>query len=222
MNRIRSVVKMHLKDKSMWFITPWLVLAASFVINLFFAVMMNEVDSFHTGGLASIFIYVLIVGIITLKETFPLATGLSVRRTDYFLGTVSAAALANFISALILVLLSFVEGATNGWGVHLNYFQLEFLKDASLIQVGAIYLIILLNQYFLGLAISSLHGRFGRNGLFAFFAAIFLIGSLGTYLMTYYQQWGPLFEWLIHHYMELFWWMIPATALPADHLCAAS
>ncbi|MFD0694643.1 hypothetical protein ACFQZT_11115 [Paenibacillus sp. GCM10027628] len=210
MNRIQSVMKMHFRDKTMWIITPWYIIAASFIINLILGYMINEKESFQTGSIVSIFIYTFIIGTVTLKETFPFALGLSVRRTDYFVGTVATAVAVNAISSLALILLSVIEKATNGWGVRLHYFQLEFLKGFSLVGVLGIYLIFLLHLYFLGLAISSLHRRFGRNGMYAFFTAVFLIGIISSFLITHFQYWTYISKWFVHHYMDLFWWQIPA------------
>ncbi|NEW08044.1 hypothetical protein GK047_18755 [Paenibacillus sp. SYP-B3998] len=210
MNPIQSVMKMHLRDKAMWFYTPWIIIAASFVINLVLAFSLNEEGAFHSGSVVAIFIYTFVAGTVTLKETFPFALGLSVRRKDYFLGTFATAMMVNLISAVMLAVLSIAEQATNGWGTQLYYFQVEFLKDVPLIGMLGIYFILLVNMYFLGLAISSIHRRFGRNGMFAFFTAVFLLGVVGTFLNAYFHLWGDMFGWLVHHYRELFWWMVPA------------
>ncbi|OPH59323.1 hypothetical protein BC351_20660 [Paenibacillus ferrarius] len=214
MNRAEQVIKLHLRNKLTWFYVPWIILAANFLINMIIASSLNLGETMHTGAISSIFVYTFVIGTITLKETFPFAVGLSIRRKDYFFGTVWTALIINGLSALILTVLSVIEGATNGWGVRLNLFKVAFLSDVSVISTLGIYLILLLNMYFLGFAISSIHRRFGRTGLYIFFTTLLLIGTLVSLYLTHFSLWGDLIlGGIAHHYLELFWWMVPVTAV---------
>lgn len=192
-----------------WFAIPWFIIGANFLINLIIALSLELDESINTGAITSIFIYTLVAGVITIKETFPFAMGLSIRRKDYFFGTAVTALVVNVISALALAIMSVIEEATNGWGVRLHLFKIQFLNDFSLIGTFGIYLIVLLHMYFLGFTISSLHRRFGGVSMYIFFASLLLIGTIGSYTFTYFGLWGGLLDWIIHQYMDLFWWMVP-------------
>ncbi|MGO4275127.1 hypothetical protein AB4Z22_35730 [Paenibacillus sp. TAF58] len=110
---------------------------------------------------------------------------------------------------LALTIMSVMEEATNGWGVRLHLFKIQFLNDFSMIGTFGIYLIALLHMYFLGFAISSLHRRFGSASIYIFFTSLLLIGTVGSYIFTHFGLWGGLLNWFIHNYMDIFWWMVP-------------
>lgn len=188
---------------------PWIIIGANFLINLLIALSLDVGESINTGAIASIFIYTFVAGTITIKETFPFALGLSIRRKDYFFGTAVTAIIVNVSSALGLAILSVIEEATNGWWVRLHLFKVQFLNDLSLIGTFGIYLIILLHMYFLGFVISSLHRRFGGASMYIFFTSLLLIGTVGSYIFTHFGLWGGLLDWIIHSYMDIFWWMVP-------------
>ncbi|WP_261303835.1 hypothetical protein [Paenibacillus andongensis] len=188
---------------------PWSIIGANFLINLLIALSLEVGESINTGAIISIFIYTFVAGTVTIKETFPFALGLSIRRKDYFFGTAVTATIVNVSSALALAILSVIEEATNGWWVRLHLFNVQFLNDLSLIGTFGIYLIMLLHMYFLGFAISSLHRRFGGASMYIFFTSLLLIGTVVSYIFTHFGLWGGLVDWIIHSYMDIFWWMVP-------------
>lgn len=213
MNRVNNVIKLHMRNKMSWLLIPWIILGANFLISLIFGLSLNDGETMNTGGLASIFIYMLVTGAVTLKDTFPFALGLSIRRKDYFQGTVIASFLFNFCTAALLAILAVIENATNGWGIGLHLFSISILQDLSPITVFGMYLILLLQMYFLGFATSSIHRRFGALGMIIFFVVVLLIGTGGSMLLSQFGLWGSIFSWIGHHYLELFWWMVPLVAV---------
>ncbi|MDQ0892359.1 hypothetical protein QFZ81_007447 [Paenibacillus sp. V4I9] len=206
---MNQVVKLHMRNKMASWAIPWIIIGANFLLNLIIALSLEIGESINTGAIASIFIYTFVAGTITIKETFPFALGLSIRRKDYFFGTAVTAIIVNVSSALALAILSVIEEATNGWWVRLHLFKIQFLNDLSLLGTWGIYLIILLHMYFLGFAISSLHRRFGSASMYIFFTSLLLIGTIGFYIFTHFGLWGGLLDWIIHSYMDIFWWMVP-------------
>lgn len=213
MNRVNQMVKLHLRNKNTWFLVPWAILGANFLINALIATSLNDGEVMNTGAIASIFIYSLIAGTLTIKETFPFAIGLSIRRKDYFLGTALTVLLVNTISGIALTILSAIEEATNGWYVELHLFKIGFLSDLPYIAILGINIILLIHCYFLGFVISSLHRRFGSMSMYIFFTAMLLIGTITSYTMTNFDLWNDLGQWMAHHYLELFWWMIPLVVI---------
>lgn len=191
---------MHFRNKNFWFFVPWMVLFSNFVINLCLSILIGGKTAIYTGGLASIYIYMLVVGSITLKDTFPFALGFSVRRTDYFLGTVVMAVTVSAGTAILLLLLAITESElTGGWGVQLYFFHLPYLNDGPLIGQLWTYFVVMVHTYFLGFASASVYQRFGRNGMYAFFTATLLLFSVCAYVCTYFNWWGAIFSWLSHH-----------------------
>ncbi|BBH19108.1 hypothetical protein Back11_04530 [Paenibacillus baekrokdamisoli] len=214
MNRIPAVVNIHWRDKTVWLVVPWLILTSSFVVNLVVGLFMKEGEYIYSGGLASIFIYILVVGILTLSQSFPFALGLSVRRTDYFLGTGIAALGISFITGILLYLLSFIENdLTDGWGVRVHFFHLPYLNDGTPLEQLFIYFMSMLAIFFFGFMIASIYRRFGRMGMFVCSLLVLVFGTIGSYMMTHFGLWMDMFEVLkpLSAFM-LALWLIPITA----------
>ena len=198
MNRIGTVVKMHAKDRWSWFYIPWLILLSSFLINLVIGYFLRNVEDsgITTGGLMSIFVYMFFAGLFVLYQTFPFALGFSVRRTDYFLGTTAMVGLTAFSVSLLLIVLGLIEQATGGWGVKLNFFHMPFLEEMSVFGKFLLYFWTLLHLYAMGFVITSIHRRFGRNGMYIFFLALFLIVSAIALYASMQNWWVQLYEWV--------------------------
>lgn len=210
MNPITNVMKMYAKDKLTWLYLPWLILFFSFTVNLVIGFLTGGKEAIYTGGVVSIFIYMLVMGMVLLIQFFPFAIGLSVRRTDFFLGTVVTTVIVSAGSSIVLLLLSFVEQWTGAWGVKLHFFHLPYLNEGSVIEQLLIYFILMLNMIFLGLCISSVFRRFGGSGLIILFAIVFVLGSIGSFLCTYYGWWLDIFYWLSDHTaFTLSMWTVP-------------
>ncbi|MDR0270569.1 hypothetical protein [Paenibacillus sp.] len=215
MNRTAGVMKMHWHDKFIWIYTPWIILLFSFVVNLIIGIFTGGKEDFNTGGIISIFIYMFICSMVILGQTFPFALGMNVRRTDFFVGTSVMGLLVCAASGVILFLLSILEKLTDGWGVHLHYFNIPFINHISSFARFGIYFIVLVHMFFLGLVISSVYRRYKRSGMFVLSTVIFICSSITSFVLTYYGMWLDLFSWFSRHYMELFFWMAPVAILYA-------
>ncbi|MBB6675198.1 hypothetical protein [Cohnella nanjingensis] len=212
-NRMQGVIRLHMKDKMNWLVTPWIVVLCSFAVNLVISQFM-EAD-LYTGGVASLYIYMLVIGIVTLTHTFPFAIGFNVRRKDYFWGTLVAAGGASLYSAVILTLLSYVEyDLTDGWGSGLNFFHLPYLSDGSLFVQLVVSFLLILNLFYTGFFITGIFKRFGRAGLFTFAIALLILGTVFSFIMTQQEWWVNVIDWFNAHTMfEFTLWTLPVTVV---------
>lgn len=212
MNRVTSVLKMHSRDKWSWFIIPSLVVLPSFFINLIISVFLDE--PLITGGIASIYIYMLAAGIIILTQTFPFALSMSVSRKDYFVGTSIMIILTNIGFASLLFLLGLTEGWLNSWGSDLHFFHLPYLSDGPLINQFWIPLVILLFFHYLGLLIAATHKRTGRNGLFMIYGILLIVFTITGFLATYLNWYPSIFRWIVQQTAaDYALWLLPFTVL---------
>lgn len=214
MNRIASVMNIHFRDRWTWLIVPWgFVLFSSFIVNFIISFFLPE--PLYSGGLSSIYIFALVAGMLILPQTFPFTIGLSVRRTDYFLGTTAAVAANNAIISIVLFVLSMAErNWTAGWGTGLHFFHLPYVHDGSPAEQLAMSFAVLMHLFFLGFVVSSVHRRFGAIGLYTFFAVLLAFLTVAGFLCTYYEWWVGIFGWLAEHSaFELAMWTVPVTAL---------
>lgn len=195
MNRAAGVLKMHLRDKFSFLYLPWIILLSSFTVNVFIGVLINESTGFNTGGLMSIYVYMFVMGIVLVAQSFPFSLGLSVRRSDYFIGTMGVNVVLSGVFSALLTLFSWVEVLTNGWGVKLGFFHLPYLSSGSYVQQFLVYFLVMLVVYLSGFITGSYSKRFGKTGTFTLFIVLFLLGSLFSVVMTYYEGWTDLFQW---------------------------
>lgn len=215
MNRLQGIMKMHFRDKWTWLFIPAIVLFSSFLTNLIIGFFMDE--PIYTGGIISLFIYMLVSGIISLSQSFPFALGLSIRRIDYFWGTVAVASLISALMAVLILLLSLVETSTGAWGVDVHYFHLPYLNDGTIAEQIIIYFAALLLFFFLGFFISSIYRRFGMAGLLTFGLFFLLLSTVCAFVFTYNQWWSAIFHWIAQHTaFQLALWSIPATVIFAS------
>ncbi|MFK4996826.1 hypothetical protein ACI2OX_02705 [Bacillus sp. N9] len=68
--------------------------------------MINSQKDFYTGGVTSIFIYIFVLGILVVIQTFPFALGMSIRRKDYFVATTMMGVASSIGIGLIMYVFS--------------------------------------------------------------------------------------------------------------------
>lgn len=215
MNRMAGVMKMHWRDKWSWIFIPWVVVLFSFATNLTIGGLTGGEENINSGGLSSIFIYIFVCSLIVQGQTFPFALGLNVRRLDFFAGTSAMGVLVSAASAVVLLLFSLAEELSDGWGVSVHFFNLPFMDGISPLGRLGIYFVVMVHMFFLGFVIASIYRRFKRTGMFVFFAALFVLMSVATFALTYFNLWLYLFGWFANHYMDIFVWMAPIAVVYA-------
>ncbi len=216
MNAVVSVMKMHDRDKLLWFIAPWLLQFIAFLVTLIVGLLTHGYGtSFSSGGAGDIYIFYFVVGIFNTTDTFPYALGFGVRRKDYVLGTVALAASLFVVVALALVTLGGIEShVTDGWGVGMRFFAPPYLGDGSFPQQWWVDFSLLMTLFSLGFFIGSIYRRFGRLGLWAFLTAMVFLLTTWFSLAAYLNRWGVLFAWFGQHTaFELTIWLFPIMAL---------
>lgn len=213
MNPISGVVRMHARNKLIWFVVPWIVLLGNFAISLAISYLLGG-KPIITGGLSSIYIFMFVLGTITLPDTFVFAISLSVRRIDYMLGTALMVLATSVITGLLLFSFSLLENnLTHGWGMSLHFFFLPYINDGPLIIQFWVYCVPLVMLYALGFLVGSIYRRFGKTGMWTFSIAMFLTASGLGFVWTYYHWWETFFGTLAQYSAFTYiMWMVPAIA----------
>lgn len=197
---------MHARDKWSWIWIPWIVCLSTFLVNVLVGYILSfqqQTEDFYTGGMFSMMVYVLVLGIVTPPQTFLYALGMGVRRTDYFLGTAMMALLFSLGSAILLLLLSWVEVGTNHWGLGLHFFKLPFLSEGVVLQQGLTYMTLLLSAYFDGLLVAGIYRKFGRLGMMLFCGVLMLVFLIAPLLITYLEGWDDIGRWLVNNFHSM-------------------
>lgn len=220
MNRFNGVMKLHIiggYSRLNWFILPWLIVLSSFAINIVISGFLNNGKDLYTGGVVSIFFYMLVAVIVAVNATFPFALGFNIRRTDYFLGTSLVISLITLFDALLLWLLSIIEYyLTDNWWSGLHFFHLPYVNDGNLAEQFGVYLLVMLHVCFLAFMVISVFRRFGAPGMYTFFGIAGGVFSILTLVATQLNWWGYIFSWLGQQSaFGLALWLTPFTLIYA-------
>lgn len=207
---MKSVIKIHTRDRWSWLYIPTLILSSTFLLNLIISHLLNDGVDMYTGGLASAFIYIFILGILVVVQTFPFALGMSIRRKDYFIGTSLMGLLSSVALGLLVFICATIEHNTGGWGSGMHFFHFPYLNDGTVVEQIVMYILICILLFFFGFIISSFSRRFGGKGLLisALFSVLGI--SVTLVLLNYYDAWINIFNWFAKHTaVELTYWLIP-------------
>lgn len=174
---------------------PWAILALSFSVNLAIFGSVSEADEAWTGGLASIYGTQVFVYVQYFNRSFPFAFGLSVTRRAYYHGTWLFMVLEALAFAAVLLALRLVEGATDGWGVSLEYFGVSFVRESGVMLQYAVYVVPFLLMAALGTGIGVLVVRWGSNGLLGLVAALIVASGAVAFVAGRAHWWDEIGDW---------------------------
>jgi energy-coupling factor transporter ATP-binding protein EcfA2 len=99
-----KVARFQLADRTSYITLPWAVLAFDFAVNL--AIAANKAGHHaqtQTGALAAIYLFLLIVGALSIFQSLPFALAVSMSRRSYYAGTALLAVALAAIYGLVLL-----------------------------------------------------------------------------------------------------------------------
>ncbi|GAA4741526.1 hypothetical protein GCM10023328_23440 [Modestobacter marinus] len=218
MNRVLGAARLQLINPLASIGIAWAIVALAFAVNL--AVWgLGDVDAAAggatTGGLAALYITVLITFIQAVTMVFPLAMGLSLSRRVFYLGTALVAVVQAVVYGVVLTGLTAVENATAGWGVGLEFWAPGPVDVGNPALQVAVFAVPMAACAFAGIGLGVLFKRWGTTGVYALTAALIVgIGAV-VLLLTWRRAWGDMWAWLADRSVEFFALGFPAVALLA-------
>lgn len=197
--RITRVVKLHFANPWPILITPLMILGFIFVVNLIIWWIIRTVagpedaadaiDGFqYSGSTGFIFVYMMVVAIMAMSQTFAFALGFGATRRDYYLGTALAfVTLTAFYTALIAVLAA-IERATDGWGLGGRMFTPMYFGEPWYVQIFAVA-VLLLFFFFVGSISGAIYVRYKSFGVTLFWCIVALAVVGSAALLTLTRNW---------------------------------
>ena len=197
-NRILSVVRMQLINRSTYVWIPLIILGGAFAIAYaVYAILQNAgIAGVKIGGGAQAPLwYFLAVGVQALTLTFPFSQAMSVTRREFYLGTLLTAALTSVMLAAIAIIGGSIERATNGWGVEGYFFALPWIWEAG--AGGAFLLNVVAGMFFfvIGFWAATVYKRFGVLVLTLVLVGIGVLLVAGLWLVARMDAWNEVFGW---------------------------
>lgn len=200
MTNLINVGRLHLVDRFGYTWLLWGIVMFTFLVNLaIFAVLpQTQPNGDFTGALASIYIFMAVIGVQAATKFLPFAFTLGVSRRTYYLGTVLLVVGLCALYAAILTVLWWVEGLTNGWGMQLHFFRVPWILDGPWYQVLITNFVLLSLVFLFGLWLGLIYRRFSLIGTIVFYCIVSLIVVVAVLIITWRQAWPQVWSFLVN------------------------
>ncbi|MGU3433479.1 ABC transporter permease [Actinomycetes bacterium M1A6_2h] len=192
--RLVRVARMHSVGWLVGVAAPAGVLALAFTIawTIFALVPNPDSTTQFTGAVVSVFFFGLAFYAQAMTQTFPFALGLSVTRREFYFATGLTAFVQAVVFGTAIYVLSLVESATDGWGVHMRMFGLaDYATDSPLVRwltpIAAFVLV-----YGIGLLCGTVYLRWRVYGLVALSTSTVAAVGATAIVLTWGQWWGDV------------------------------
>lgn len=202
MSRVGTVTRMQFVNKWTFIWIPLIILGGAFVITQIIYLLINasvpNADTVKVGGGAQAPLwYFLSAGAMSMAATFPFSQAMSITRREFYIGTLSAAAITSAILGAIFVIGGYVEDATNGFGIGGYFFRLGWLWEAGPFIAGVFYFTAAMLFFTIGFFFATIWRRLGAGalaiGIVGF--GLILIGIVAIITLT--QSWPNVISFIM-------------------------
>lgn len=189
--RVADVVRIQMVSWVNLILLPLGILAMVLVLNLAIFVFAADPDPSSTngtGGMAAIFAVVGASHLQSITQVFPFALGISVTRRA-FAGTALVVAAQAAAFGLVLTLLSYMEEATGGWGLRLQFFRFAFLEQSNPLAQWLVYAVPFLTVSAIFVFVGVVFKRWGQTGMYAMSVIVAVLLAGAAVLVTWLRLW---------------------------------
>ena len=190
MKTLVNVARYHLVDRTSYVWLPWAILAVSFLVNLCITSVLPSPQGDYTGGLVTIYIFLLICGALSMTRALPFGLMLGLSRRSYYLGTALLIVALGVVYGLALTVLQAVERATGGWGAGLHFFRVPWIMDGPWYQTWLSSFVLLVLFFLYGMWYGLVFRRWNVTGLVAFIAAQLLAAVVVIVAVSATHNWA--------------------------------
>ncbi|MEN3612388.1 ABC transporter permease [Plantactinospora sp. ZYX-F-223] len=220
MNRVLTMTRVQLVGWQNTIGWPWLLLMMIFAINFALFLLIGDRDeSPTTGAVISIYFVVFVTSITWITQLLPFSMALSVIRRTFYLASALFLVLQSVVFGLLLFCCQLMEEATDGWGIRLRFFGLNFIDDLNPLLQIATYTMPFVLLGFLGIFVAVFYKRFGLTGMWLLSTATLLVLASLAVLLTWLDLWSGIGGWLTDQPMAA--WFVGWPALLAALFAAA-
>lgn len=198
--RVGSIMLLQLTNPMTLLGWPLIILGVIFLGNLAVIVAVTQasgatVEVTVNGGVGFLWVYTLVMVVLSVNQSFPLALGYGATRRDYLLGAGALYTALSVFYALLLAGLAAIERATNYWGVGLGFF--EALPEWPWYQVFLGHLLILVLFASIGAATAAIYVRWRAAGMYVFWLgmSILLVGTV--VLLSTFDGWPVIRDFFV-------------------------
>ncbi len=193
MNILVKVARYHLVDRLQFLVLPVGVTFFAFGVNLaIFALIPETPEDNFSGGLFTLFVFMLVCGALSMTKSLPFGLALGVSRRSYYLGTVLLVAGLSALYAAGTAVMQVIEEATRGWGLGLHYFRVPWVLDGPWYLTLLTAFVLLTLMFVYGMWYGLIYRRASVVGIVLFAAAQVLVLLGGVLLLSWTDSWSKL------------------------------
>jgi hypothetical protein len=192
MKTLVNVARYHLADRLTYLALPWVVMAFSFLVNLVISALLPSPQGDYTGGLFTIYGYLIVCGALSMTRSLPFGLMLGISRRGYYLGTALLIAALGVVWGLGLTVLQAAERATGGWGVGLHFFRVPWIMDGPWYVTWLTSFVLLVLFFWYGMWYGLVFRRWNVVGLVAFIAAQVLVALALIVAVSTTHNWAAV------------------------------
>ena len=188
----RDVARYHLVVPWLVLGLPWAILAISFIVNLVIFSLVPQGHAAHndTGGVASIYVFFLVIGVSSIGRSLPFGLALGVSRRSFYAGTTLLGAALALVDGLALTVLQAIERATDGWGANMHFFQVSYILDGPWYLTWLTSSVALALLWVWGMWFGIVYRRWNLFGSVAFIAAQVSVVVVAVLIVTWADAWS--------------------------------
>jgi hypothetical protein len=209
----RDVARYHLVVPWLPLGLPWAFLTLSFVVNLvifaFVPTSYHEVLTAHglvrvanplhndTGGVASICVLLLVIGVNSIGRSLPFGLALGVSRRSFYTGTALFGVALALVDGLGLAALQAIERATGGWGERMHFFQVPYVLDGPWYLTWLTSFVALALLFVWGMWFGIVYRRWNLLGSVTFVAAQVIVVVAAVLILVWADAWSGVGHFFI-------------------------
>ena len=192
-NTLVKVARFHLVDRTSYTALPWAVLAFVFAVWLVLAASAaGHHAQIPTAALAAIYLFFLIVGMLSIFRSLPFALALGVGRRSFYAGTALLAVSLAAVYGLALAVLQVIERASGGWGVGLHFFRVAYILAGPWYLTWLTSFVLLTLMFIYGMWFGLVYRRWNLLGLLAVIAALVIVLGAGGVITSHAHAWPAI------------------------------
>jgi hypothetical protein len=192
MKTLVNVARYHLADRLTYLALPWAILAFSFLINVVISGRLPNPEGDYTGGLFTIYGYLLVCGALSMTRALPFGLMLGNSRRGYYLGTALLIVVLGVVWGLGLTVLQAIERATGGWGTGLHFFRVAWIMDGPWYVTWLTSFVLLVLLFWYGMWYGLVYRRWNVIGLVTFIAAQVLVAVAAIVTVSTMHNWAAV------------------------------
>ena len=190
MKTLMNVARYHLVDRMNYLALPWGATVFSLLVNLAIAAVVPAgPHGYYTGGLSTLYVFLLACGVLSMTRSLPFGLMLGVSRRGYYLGTALLVVVLGIVYGLGLAVLQIVERGTGGWGLAVHFFRVPWILAGPWYLTWLTSFVLLVVFFLYGMWYGLVYRRWSLPGLTAFVAAQVLVALVVVAAVSMTHNW---------------------------------